>query len=324
MRKVSCHVITYNHVNFIKDCLDSILMQKTNFDFEIIVGDDLSTDGTREILMKYANLYPNLFKLNLRHKRGIGVPGKENFVSTLKMCKGEYISLCDGDDYWTDPYKLQKQVDFLEGNPEYALCFHPVKILEETGKIVNDYLTSIPINFESIAKLAEYGNYIHTPTVLFRNVLQKIPSEFEYSPVGDYFLYLLISEYGKIGQLTEKMAIYRHNSGLWSKQTNVKRNFQFCLTLSLLSNYFSEKNPNIALILEKRAYLIFNNIAVYLSAEDLKSFRVNNEINAFIDKMIINTIQEYDSDRIIKSKWQKLIKILFQRVIKKITKKIPN
>ncbi|WP_294303748.1 glycosyltransferase [uncultured Chryseobacterium sp.] len=223
-KKVSCHVITYNHVNYIQKCIDGILMQKTNFDFEIIIGDDVSTDGTREIIQEYATKYPELIKLNLRQKRGIGIPGKENFVSTMEMCTGEYISLCDGDDYWTDPRKLQKQVDFLEKRKDYILCFHKIKILTPEGNFVDDFITKIPKNHELRKTLIENSNYIHTPSIVFRNInfIEFQGIEFQNSPIGDYFLYLILTNYGKIGFIDETMGVYRHGVGVYSSLDRMK------------------------------------------------------------------------------------------------------
>jgi glycosyltransferase involved in cell wall biosynthesis/RimJ/RimL family protein N-acetyltransferase len=116
---VSVFVMVYNHEIFLADCLDGLLMQKCNFNFDIVVGEDCSVDNSREILLDYQNKYPGKFKL-LLHKNNIGA--NQNQLEVLKNCKGKYIAFCEGDDYWTDPLKLQKQVDFLEGNPDYSMC----------------------------------------------------------------------------------------------------------------------------------------------------------------------------------------------------------
>ena len=100
--------------------------------------------------------------------------------------------MCEGDDYWTDPYKLQKQVDFLEANPDYVLNFHKVKILKPDGLLVDDFITKVPDNYETQETLARLGNYIHTPSVVFRNLIIELPKEFSLSPIGDYFLYMLL------------------------------------------------------------------------------------------------------------------------------------
>ncbi|MFE3867010.1 glycosyltransferase family 2 protein [Flavobacterium sp. LS2P90] len=215
-KKISCHIITYNQKEYISQCIEGVLMQKTNFSIEIIIGDDNSTDGTREILKEYARKYPDLIKFNLREVRGIGIPGKQNFLTTLELCTGEYISLCDGDDYWTDPLKLQKQVDFLEANPDYVLCFHQVSILKTNGEIVDDFITKVPENYETIETLARLGNYIHTPSVVFRNVIKDFPFEFQHTPIGDYFLYMMLAEHGKLKYLEEKMCVYRYGVGIFS------------------------------------------------------------------------------------------------------------
>lgn len=244
-KKISCHVITYNHVNYISKCIDGILMQKTDFDFEIIIGDDVSTDGTREIVKRYAAQYPDLIKLNLRQKRGTGIPGKENFVSTLEMCTGEYISLCDGDDYWTDPLKLQKQIEFLESNKDYILCFHKVKILMPAGDLVDDFITKIPENYELRKTLIESSNYIHTPSIVFRNIsfkeFQSI--EFQKSPIGDYFMYLILTNYGKIGLIDETMGVYRHGVGVYSSLDKMK---MMKADLQLFINLYSFEKDIVA------------------------------------------------------------------------------
>ncbi|MEZ4781129.1 MAG: glycosyltransferase [Flavobacteriaceae bacterium] len=116
---VSVVVGVYNHERFIKLCLNGILMQKTDFKYEIILGEDASTDGTREICKEYAKRFPDKIKLFLRSRKDViyingNATGRYNFIENLKACQGKYIALCDGDDYWTDPLKLQKQVDFLK------------------------------------------------------------------------------------------------------------------------------------------------------------------------------------------------------------------
>ena len=124
--KVSVCIITYNHARFIGQALESALMQKTNFDYEIVIGEDCSTDNTGLICKKYAEMYPDKIRL-LQNDKNLGVI--ENFKRTLYACKGEYVALLEGDDYWTDELKLQKQVDFLESNRDYAIVFHNAEIL---------------------------------------------------------------------------------------------------------------------------------------------------------------------------------------------------
>lgn len=136
---VSIDCSTFNHENFISQALDSFLMQKTTFPFEIIVHDDASTDKTPEIIKEYEKKFPNLFvciyqKENQFSKKGINIWAD----ITFPKARGKYIALCEGDDYWTDPYKLQKQVDFLEANPEYVLSAHRYKIFDEEKNYYSD------------------------------------------------------------------------------------------------------------------------------------------------------------------------------------------
>lgn len=146
-----------------------------------------------------------------------------NFIFSLKKCTGKYIALCEGDDYWTDPLKLQKQVDFLEGNPEYGICFHNVRIYnQELGFIEKDTTTRKVPESTSIIDLAK-GNYIHTPSVMLRNDF-KIPSWFNKVPLGDWSLYMLSIKGRKIFKFEEEMGVYRmHSQSVWSKKTRQHR-----------------------------------------------------------------------------------------------------
>jgi len=122
---VSVCMITYNHENFIKDAIEGILMQKTSFPIELIIGEDCSTDNTRKIVKDYEEKYPEIIFAQYSEKN-LGMIN--NFLNVLQAARGKYIALCEGDDYWTDPLKLQKQVDFLEANPEYVICANRTKV----------------------------------------------------------------------------------------------------------------------------------------------------------------------------------------------------
>lgn len=217
---VSVCCITYNHENFIREALDGFLIQQTTFPIEIVIHDDASTDSTTNILLEYQNKYPELINIirqseNQYSQRGFG------FIADLfAQTQGKYIALCEGDDYWTDPFKLQKQIDFLESNPDFAICFHKVMI-EEEGQLKDDYITGgNPPTISSIVDLAK-GNYIHTPSCVFRNNTSKIlGANFSDSPLGDYYINMMNAQYGNIFFIDEVMAIYRvHNSSTFSSQS---------------------------------------------------------------------------------------------------------
>ncbi|MDC7999268.1 glycosyltransferase [Gilvibacter sediminis] len=224
---VSVIVVTYNHESYIGQCLEGILSQKTNFPIEIILGEDQSTDGTRKVCQKYAEEYPDIIRLFLRDRKDViyinGNPtGRFNFIENLKESKGKYIALCDGDDYWTDPLKLQKQVDFLESNTDYAICFHEAKIQWEQRKNYTEFLynSDFPWNAMSPEKdvygISDVikGSFMATNTVVFRKELMpELPKWYEQIQSGDMALYALITGNNKIKFLNEVMATYRRHEG---------------------------------------------------------------------------------------------------------------
>jgi len=272
---VSVSIITYNHEHYIKECIECIVNQVVNFDYEIVIGQDCSTDATHAICLHYAQLYPDLISYNPR-TQNLGMMG--NWIETIKECTGKYIALCEGDDYWTDPYKLQKQVDFLEANEEYVACFHDITILEKDGCIVEDYITTVPAKHETIEDLARYGNYIHTPSVVFRNVIKEFPEEMKYSPIGDYFLYMLLAQHGKFKHLKETMAVYRNGVGVFSGETQEKKGVITAITLYLLSDYFNKKeDKRIEKIFFERFWLLMKQEGI-----------MNGTINKLVISKILN------------------------------------
>ena len=128
--KVSVAMITFNHERFVAQAIEGALMQETKFDYEIIIGEDCSTDATRDILLDYRNRYPNRIKLVLQ-KTNVGP--KDNFADVMRQTNGQYVAFLDGDDYWISPHKLQLQSDVMDSHPEWSMCFHATNILGEDG-----------------------------------------------------------------------------------------------------------------------------------------------------------------------------------------------
>ena len=239
---VSICCITYNHAKYIGDAIEGFLMQKTTFPIEILIHDDASTDNTANIIREYERQYPNLIKPiyqteNQYSKKTINIWADITFPSA----RGKYIALCEGDDYWTDPCKLQKQIDFLEANPDFAICFHKVKILKN-GRLIKDYITHVTKDVTTIEDLA-VTNYIHTPSVVFRNeLIKEFPKWYYESPIGDYPLHLLNAQYGKIKYIDEVMAVYRiHKGGIYSqrKKGDVEYLKKWIKTQEHIVEYFS-------------------------------------------------------------------------------------
>jgi glycosyltransferase involved in cell wall biosynthesis len=208
-------MITFNHEQYIAEAIESVISQQLRFDYELVISDDASTDKSVEIIKKYKNLYPEKIRLIL-HEKNIGM--MPNFISALKACKGDYVALLEGDDYWIDPYKLQKQVSFLEQNPDYSICFN--RVYEQLGNVK----TIAPMNpWESdmtfdICDLA-LGNFMHTNSVVFRNhLINYFPSWFDKSPIGDYVVHMLNARKGVIKYFSDLMGVYRVSTGIWSTQ----------------------------------------------------------------------------------------------------------
>jgi glycosyltransferase involved in cell wall biosynthesis len=214
---LSIAMITYGHSKFIKQAIESVLMQQTTFDFELIISNDCSPDTTDEIVQEIIDTNPNGHKIKyFSHKKNLGM--MPNFIFLLEQCRGNYIALCEGDDYWTDPQKLQKQVQFLEDNKEFSICFHNVKTLAGTQFNEENSRKNIA-SVSTINDLATY-NYIHTPSVVYRNgLIPEFPAYFSTAPIGDYFLHMLNAKYGKIKYIDEVMAVYRlHDTSYWSSK----------------------------------------------------------------------------------------------------------
>lgn len=224
--KLSVRLMCYNHGLYIEQALHGIDIQKTNFDFELVIGDDFSEDDTLKKIKAYKFSNPRLKVKILNRIKGDDYDFERqkkgrlyNFVDTLNNCSGEFIALLDGDDFWVDETKLQRQVSQLESNPSATLSFHKVKVLKKNGDLLEDFITKVPDVFDDVYALGLKGNYIHTPTVVFRNVIC-LPDDFVKVPYGDYFLYMLLAEQGKLMYIKEEMAVYRYQVGLLSKKSN--------------------------------------------------------------------------------------------------------
>jgi len=237
---VAIYMITYNHGAFIEKAVESVMMQQTNFPYKLYIGEDRSTDNTREICLSLKEKYSDKMELFL-HEKNVGAAANARQIFEACFASGaKYIALLEGDDYWTDAQKLQKQTDFLEDNSDYVLCFHKVEILQTDGKIVDDFLTVVPENHETIEDFAHLGNYIHTPSVVFRNIITALPFEFKEAIIGDFFLYMMLAEHGKLKYIEENMAVYRYGVGVFSNKSLVKTVKSTNRLFSCLLSYLHE------------------------------------------------------------------------------------
>ena len=282
--KVSVLMITYNHINFITQAIESVLMQQTDFEYELVIGEDCSTDGTREIVKNYAEKYPDKIK-TLIHPENVGM--QQNFLKVLEACRGEYAALLEGDDYWADPLKLQKLVDFLDNNLDFSICFHKIKILEN-NELKDDYITIVPGNISTIEDLAK-DNYIHTPSCMFRNRGTEILGEnFLRSPVGDYYIHMMNALYGKIYYIDEPMAVYRiHENSIWSNKGSNYKQLKSLIAYICIFNDIKCKgfDSNIINCLQKTLFPFYSQICERLKfIDNLDSvFTSKNDITIIFD-----------------------------------------
>lgn len=251
--KVSVCIVTYNHAKFVRQTLDSVLSQQTTFDFEVIVGDDLSKDNTREILAEYQTRYPDKIRL-LLHPTNLGNNGMHNALSTFKEARGEYIAQMDGDDYWINPHKLQKQADMLDQHPDYSACFtNALKVFEdeqyEPFVLVDEkkpaYTVDDLIGEEEIFFMA-------TSSIMFRkNAIPEYPAWYYLSQSGDIPRNVLLAKAGPIGYIDETMSVYRKNRGGASYSDNEKDKAFLNNRILMYSNINSELDYKYDKLLRK-------------------------------------------------------------------------
>ena len=216
---VSISCVCYNHSRFLRQCLDGFIMQKTNFPFEVVIHDDASTDGSSDIIHEYELNYPDLihpiYQTENQWRKDTSICVRE----INKKIRGKYIATCDGDDYWTDPLKLQKQVDFLETHQDYSICHHRFRQVFEDGSHPNMVIPpykqrKLPTDLNSLLQ----DDFIGTLTVMYRRYPgddrpEEIPDNI--MPL-DWYRHLLYARHGKIGFLPDVMATYRiHRQGIW-------------------------------------------------------------------------------------------------------------
>lgn len=269
---VSVWMITYNHEKYISDALDSVLSQKVNFNFEIVIGDDHSLDQTTQILKDYQKNNPKLIKLILQ-KKNVGMIANQNV--TFKACRGKYIAMLEGDDFWTDPNKLQMQVEMMLKNPACHLSFHPVNETKH-GRILSRH--SFRNKIFSVRNVIKGGGY-YCPTaslMLNRAVVEQLPRFLCEAPAGDYYLQILGSINGGALYINKVMATYRIESeGSWSEL--VKKHSARILfkkeTIKILDLLNSHLNFKFNKEINNRQLLILLMIAYdYLLEEEYDKF----------------------------------------------------
>ena len=225
---VSIFCLAYNHEPYIRKCLEGFIIQKTNFKYEVLIHDDASTDRTAEIIREYEVKYPDIIKpiyqIENQYSKGISI----NRVFQYPRASGKYIAYCEGDDYWTDEFKLQKQVDFLENNPDYSICVHQATLHNcrtEVDSAVTNQFEDKDYSLEEIL-IAGGGVFATNSIMILKSIRENMPECFKAKGFGDYQLYIYGAIVGKCKYLSDNMSVYNFQTqGSWSSKMNNNRQF---------------------------------------------------------------------------------------------------
>ncbi len=297
----SCHspplasicCITYNHKLYIREAIDSFLMQETNFPFEILIHDDASTDGTTKIILSYAKKYPDIIRPIIQTENQYAKCGLINPRFLFPKARGKYIALCEGDDYWTDNTKLQKQVAFLEDNQEYVLTYTDSQSFNENGNLDLDFGASTrDLDAEELIKATS----LHTLTACFRNVIKEIPPDLLSARYGDLVIWSLLGAHGKGKYLANiKPAAYRiHDGGVHSKKPRQQQYKMALITNNALFSYYSRLGDmDTAMYFLNKSFFFSRKIIGWKGIIALTKKTLIRKINT-VHRIITSKLQSWD------------------------------
>ena len=231
--EVSVILLSYNHEKYISFAIESILKQRFNKQFEIIILDDFSTDNTFKILNQFESNFPKKIEC-YKNSKNLGLA--RNFEKAILLAKGKYISYLEGDDYWTDPLKLQKQFNFLEEHPRFVLAFHDFITIDKGNNILSSQnLLNKNLQKNRTRKEMVTGCLIHQNTMMFRNVVRKFPLGFFLAKNHDTFFIAYLSNWGEAGYVQCAPMHYRiHNESLWSSLSGRRKQLNGLATYSII------------------------------------------------------------------------------------------
>lgn len=299
---VSVCVFSYNYEKYIIECLDSILKQETSFEFEVIVGDDHSTDNTRLVIEDYIKENPGRIRL-LAEEPNMG--GTRNWIRTMNAAKGKYLALIDGDDYFIQKNKLQLQFDMLESNPNTNLCFHGVKETFEIGPVKEKEFISEKESY-TVAEILKQGWFIRTGSLFFRNyILPSTPPEwvYEYPYRYDTILIVYLTISAPAINIKNVMSVWRHHGA----------GLSYVITKNRMENYRKERG-------------------LYLKLNDLTKGAYKAEINFYIKivrthafaflfkRLALGELSKFSSKELCSLDYSFLVKDFFSSIFRKISK----
>lgn len=316
--KVSVCVITYKHAEYIRKCLDSILAQKVNFKYEIVVGEDCSNDGTREILLEYKEKYPDIFVLLLNEEN---MGASKNGYNVKLHCQGMYHTSCEGDDFWIDEYKMQKQADFLDQHPEYVAVASDCVAVDINGNNPKRVMLPWQTNKRyTLKKFLRHGMVTHGSTMMFRNVMPYHDEKFKKlrfaePTMGDVITRVLLYDKGDIFVLPD--VTLAHRSGAANPTS------------------FSFQQKGKSMYYTRMYFRIVDNVSAYLDGkydlEPLKANRMSAMVRSYILGRLKNEKEEFKAvwkEMSFRLKWlsatrgiKRMFKVFFQGIARKIIRK---
>jgi glycosyltransferase involved in cell wall biosynthesis len=244
---VSVACITYNHAKFIGQAIESVLMQETDFPVELVIGEDCSTDRTREIVKEYAAKFPNIIRPLLPDKN-MGMAN--NYEAVRLACRGKYIAWLEGDDYWLLPDKLQMQVDLMEANPHYSMCGTKTRlsICDSDGSEKESRFLA-PFTIKDEYGLEEFllGYTMHTTSMLLRNGVVDFPYWLkDIVMLRDTCVFILHADKGPVGFINKAASCYRlHEGGIWTSKTAADQLQCNQIAIDLLDSHFQGRHKNL-------------------------------------------------------------------------------
>ncbi|MFV0546989.1 MAG: glycosyltransferase [Bacteroides sp.] len=297
--KVSIIMLAYNIDRYIETAIKSVLAQKTNYRIQLVISEDCSTDRTLEICTHYAERYSDRITL-VRHEQNVGL--QRNFMDAHQHCTGEYIAICDGDDYWINKHKLQRMTDFMDAHPDFSTCFHRVVNYyeEDQSKSLSNGHQAVVTNITHLAQ----SNYITNSSSLFRRAyFKELPEWFSQITSCDYAMHLLNAQYGNIYYFKTPMAVYRkHNKGIWSEAQVEKRQYAALHVRALLLDHF--KSQEVVYHHLRHAY---RNIAFYLiryyrsvGADEGKITETFERIGQYYPEQTLEELRQQERDEAVR------------------------
>lgn len=278
---VSVTCTTFNHEKFIAKAIESFLMQITNFPYEILIGEDCSTDQTRSIVDEYVKKHPDKIRL-ITSENNVGA--RKNSIRLVNASSGKYIAECEGDDYWTDPYKLQRQVDYMEANPDCSMCFHSAQIVHEsekpTGRGIRPYKKNQISPIQDI--ILGGGGFCPTPSLFYRRALMQNPPDYYLSaPVGDYPMQMYLASEGSVYYMDKCMCAYRIGvDGSWTHRISFGKDIRQKIAevnegiIQLLDGFNQSTNGNFEKEVEKvREKLTFELLLLTRNKKEQRKFQ---------------------------------------------------